>query len=176
MSWTKLATKEIFRNRWMWLTEDEVKTASGQHATYTVIHKQPFALIIPWDGERFVLVKQYRYFINFDSLEFPQGHYEHSSIAETARTELREETGYRAGKIQPIGSFFVASGAMDQECKVFLATDLTAGERELEASEEGLAIHSVTLAKMESLIQAGEIKDGPTISALHLFLASNLNK
>lgn len=170
MAWQVLSTKEIFRNRWMWLTEDVVKTDSGHTATYTVLRKEPFALIIPWDGERVTLVRQYRYQVNFNSWEFPQGHFEHSSIDETAKKELKEETGMSAQQIKQIASFYSASGAMDQECKVFLATGLSEGEPALEQSEEGLTTHKVTLGEMQAMIKRGEIKDGPTIAALSLFL------
>ena len=154
----------------MWLTEDEVETDSGQHSVYTVVHKQPFALIIPWDGKNFTLVGQYRYQVDFDSWEFPQGYYEHNSILETAKKELKEETGFTATDIKLINSFYIAPGAIDQECKVFLATGLNEGENELEESEEGLQTRKVTLEEVTELIKRGEIKDGPTITALYLFL------
>lgn len=173
MSWKQLSSKEIFRNRWMWITEDRVEMEDSAEATYTVVHKNPFALIIPWDGERFTLVGQYRYNVDFDSWEFPQGHYEHNSIYETAQRELKEETGNTASEIREINSFYIAPGAIDQECKVFLATGLTKGETELEDTEQGLRSRSVTLEEMNRMIRNGVIKDGPTITALHLFLASD---
>jgi len=168
MSWNKLNSKELFKNRWMWITEDEVETDSGAKSVYTVVHKKPFALIIPWDGRHFTLVGQYRYNVDFDSWEFPQGHYEHSSILETAKKELKEETGLTARHIEQINSFFIAPGAIDQECNVFLATDLTEGVPELERSEDGLRTRKATLAEVRALIEHREIKDGPTIAALSL--------
>ncbi len=173
MSWKQLSSKEIFRNRWMWLTEDEVETDGMQRAVYTVVHKKPFALIIPWDGTHFTLVGQYRYNINFDSWEFPQGHYEHSSIIETANRELKEETGIEASTIEQLGSFFIGPGAIDQECFVFLATGLTQGQTELETTEEGLRSQQVTLEQLKQLISNGKVKDGPTITALSLFEMQN---
>lgn len=169
MSWQQLSTREIYRNRWMWLTEDEIETAHGVRATYTVVHKQPFALIIPWDGTHFTLVGQYRYQVDFFSWEFPQGHYEHSSIMETAQHELREETGLRAEKIERLGSFFNAPGALDQECIVFLATQLSQGQADLEETEQDLKVQRVSPGEMETMVLQGKIKDGPTIVALHYF-------
>lgn len=170
MTWKQLSTKEIFRSRWLWFTEDEVELENGTQATFAVLHKQPFALIIPWDGERFILVGQYRYHVDSYSWEFPQGHYEHRSILETAQRELKEETGCTADKVEPIGSFYAAPGAIDQECRVFLATGLHAGETELEPTEHGLQSQKVTPDEMKNMIQNGEIKDGTTITALYLFL------
>ncbi len=170
MAWKTMASKEIYRNRWLWLTEDEVSLPSGHQATYAVFHKKPFALIIPWDGSRFTLVGQYRYQVRSHSWEFPQGHFEHDSIEETAKRELKEETGLTAKNIEQIASFYVASGAIDQECHVFLATDLSEGESELEQTEEGLEVKKVTMTEIKELIASGELKDGPSIAALSYLL------
>jgi len=168
MSWKRNSSKEVFRNRFMWVTEDEVETESGQKMTYGVVHKKPFALTIPWDGKKFTLIGEYRYFVDSFVWAFPQGHYEHDSIEETARKELQEETGQTAKSIQKIGSFWIGPGAINQECNVFFATDLAEGNVNREESEEGMEIKKVTLAELKQLIKSGEIKDGPTITALSM--------
>lgn len=173
MAWKQLSSKELYRNRWLWLTEDEVETDTGEQAIFTVVHKKPFALIIPWDGTHFTIVGQFRYQIKAFSWEFPQGHYEHSSILDTANHELKEETGLSAGKVEEIGQFWASPGAIDQQCKVFLATELTAGETELEASEEGLVARQVTSSELHELILSGEVLDGATITALYLYEQRN---
>jgi ADP-ribose pyrophosphatase len=152
----------------MWVTEDEVKTDDGRQLVFGVVHKHPFALIIPWDGQRLTLVGQYRYMVNGYSWEFPQGHFEHTHIEETAREELREETGLSANLIRQIGSFWVGPGAIDQECKLFVATGFEQGERHLEISEKGMECKAVTFEEFWSMVANGSIKDGPTLAALSL--------
>lgn len=166
MVWKTRASKEVYRNKWMWVVEDSVVTEVGKELTYGVVHKHPSALIIPWDGEFFSLVKQYRYPVESDSWEFPQGHYEHHSIEETARAELREETGLLAGSLKEIGSFWIDPGMTSQECNVFLATELVDGERDLEESEEGMIVKKFRRSDIQKMIASAEIKDGPTIAAL----------
>ena len=168
MTWKKLNSKEVYKNRWIRVTEDEVETDKGKHFTYGVVHKQPFALIIPWNGERLTVVGQYRYIVGSYSWEFPQGHYEHSNIEETAREELREETGLRADAIQEIGSLWLGPGAIAQECKIFMATNLQQGERHLEESEEGMECKAVTLEEFWEMVSNGSIKDAPTLAAFAL--------
>jgi 8-oxo-dGTP pyrophosphatase MutT (NUDIX family) len=174
MSWKKLSSKEVYRNRFMWVTEDEVETEIGKKLTYGVMHKNPYALIIPWDGERFTLVGQYRYMVDSFSWEFPQGHYEHDSIEETAKHELQEETGQIAKSIQKIGSFWVAPGAIDQECIMFLATDLSEGNVNREETEEDMQIRKVTPEKLRKMIKAGEVRDSSTITALSMLELTDL--
>ena len=152
----------------MWVTEDQVVTQAGVPLTFGVVHKHPFALIIPWDGQRLTLVGQYRYMVDAYSWEFPMGHFEHANIEETAREELREETGLTAGRIVQVGSFWIGPGAIDQECHVFLATQLEMGDRHLEASEEGMSYKAVTLAEFWEMVEDGSIKDASTLAAMSL--------
>lgn len=53
-----------------------------------------------------------------------------------------------------------------QECKVFLATELIDGERDLEESEEGMIVKKFRRSDIQKMISSAEIKDGPTIAAL----------
>lgn len=166
--WQQLSSKEMYRNKWMWVTEDQVKTDDGRELMFGVVHKRPFALIIPWDGEKFTLVGQYRYMVDRYSWEFPQGHFEHANIEETAKEELLEETGLVAKDMREIGSFWVGPGAMDQECKLFLATGLEQKEQHLESSERGMECKAVTPEEFWSMVKDGTIKDGPTLAAISM--------
>ena len=107
MTWQKLSSVEKYKNRYMTVTEDEVLTDHGDKVVYGIVHKEPFAVAIPWDGSKTVLVGQYRYPIDSFSWEFPMGHYEsiHKSVEDAAKVELHEETGIQAQRIVEIGIF-----------------------------------------------------------------------
>lgn len=171
MSWKTKSTKEVYRNKYMWITEDKVETGFGKKLTYGVVHKKPFVLIIPQTkGNKLVLVKLYRYPIKKFSWEFPQGHFESGSFIETAEAELNEETGFTAKSMNQIGSFFVGPGFLSQECKIFLAVCLSNGKQDLEPAEEGIKIKKLTISQIKSMIRNGKIMDGPTISAFEIFI------
>lgn len=171
MNWKKLSSKTMYQNRFMTVTEDELVTPSGEKVTYGVVHKKPFAIVIPWENSKTVLVGQYRYSVDYFSWEFPSGHYEesHKSIKDAANAELKEETGLTAKNITEIGSFFLATGHHTQKGHIFVATDLARGERELEASEKDMEMKWVTLDEMKNMIKDGTIKDSPTITTLKYF-------
>jgi ADP-ribose pyrophosphatase len=175
MAWKTKSSKSVYKNRWMEVTEDVVESDSGKEMIFGIIHKKPFALIVPWDGKYITLVGQYRYSVDYFSWEFPMGHFEeHASIAETAKEELEEETGLRAEKIEEVANFFLAPGHHDQVCHMFLATGLVEGQQKLEDAEAGMEVKKVTVEELRKMIKDGEIKDSPTIAAFGIIVAQNL--
>ena len=153
----------------MTVTEDELLTDHQQNVTFGIVHKQPAAIVIPWDGNKFTMIKQYRYAVDFDSWEFPAGHYEQNSIYKTAQLELQEEAGLVASSLKEIGVYHIAPGHLTQVCHIFLATDLSPVPRQLEQSELGMEVSSFTPQQVDGMIINGTIKDGLTITAKKFF-------
>lgn len=169
MAWQKLSSKHVYQNRYMTVTEDEVKTDHGDKVTFGIVHKNPAVWIIPYDGQRVLLIGQYRYATDYFSWEFPAGHAEENSPALAAERELEEETGLIAKDLIEIGTFQIAPGHLTQIAYVYLATSFDRGVENLEPSEKGMKQKWVTLPEMNQLIIDDTIKDGPTITALKLF-------
>ena len=124
-------SRVVYENRWLRVREDDIVRADGTPGIYGVVEKPPCAIVIPFDGERFTLVEQYRYTVGGRFCEFPQGAWEErpdADPAEIAAGELREETGLAAGRLERLGELFVAYGFCDQVMHVFLATELEQGD------------------------------------------------
>ncbi len=86
----------MYANAWMTVREDAVRRADGSDGVYGVVDKPDYALVMPWDGERFMLVEQFRYPLGLRRWEFPQGTAPQRADAdpiELAARELKEETG-----------------------------------------------------------------------------------
>lgn len=173
MAWKLKNSKKIFRDKYMALEVDDIVTSHGDEVVYSIVRKEPCAMIIPWNGNEFVLEKLYRFAVSEFSWEFPCGHFQGNSVEETAKNELEEETGLKAGRLIKIGVFHPANGFLDQECHVFLATDLTQGTMNREESEKGMKIVKVSQRDFEKMIEKGEVRDGLTLSAYALL---KLNK
>ncbi|HEX8101980.1 MAG TPA: NUDIX hydrolase [Solirubrobacteraceae bacterium] len=164
-----LASREVYANRWMRVREDEIEFPDGTAGRYGVVDKADFAIVIPWDGERFHLVTQYRYPVGERCLEFPQGGSEgEADPAEVARRELEEETGLRAGRLRRLGRLHHAAGFCSQSFHAFVAEDLGAGEQRLEPSEQGLEVVALTREELHRAILGGELRDGPSVAAYGL--------
>jgi 8-oxo-dGTP pyrophosphatase MutT (NUDIX family) len=169
----QLTTKIVYQNPWMKVLEDEVEFQNGHKGIYGVVDKSDFALIIPFDGKKFHLVKQYRYPTKQESIEFPQGKHENNPDEDSihmARTELLEETGFEARKLTHIGFLHEAPGYSNQGFHIYLATQLTKKETKLDVTEAGLERLELTLQEFLQAIKNSEITDAPTISAYGLLI------
>lgn len=167
----QLSTKIVYENPWMKVREDQVEFIGGHTGIYGVIEKSHFAIIIPYDGENFHLVKQYRYAISLNSVEFPQGVHEDEEDIDPltlAKAELLEETGLIAHTMIHIGFLYEAGGYCNQGFHIYFATDLTQRESKLDLTEEGLEKLIMTPEEFEQAVISGGITDAPTVSAYGL--------
>ncbi len=165
-------SRVVYKNRWMTVREDRVRRLSGEDGLFGIVDKPDFSLIVPFDGERFHLVQQYRYPVNGRFWEFPQGSLEgepDASAEQVATVELQEETGVIAGRLEPLGRLFQAYGYCNQGVHVFLATGLQEGPANPEAEEQGMISGAFTRQECETMIDDGSIADLATLAAFHLF-------
>jgi 8-oxo-dGTP pyrophosphatase MutT (NUDIX family) len=171
MSIRTLSSREIYRNPWMRLREDQIERSNGTHGIYGVVEKDPAAIIIPLEENSLYLVQQYRYTVEAVCMEFPQGGWETAEvdIEELARGELREETGLRAASLTYLGQTWIAYGFCRQPQHVFVATGLTHGETDFDPEEHDLTLHKVSIAEFESMLLSSRIQDNCTIAAWGLY-------
>jgi len=167
-----LSSREIYRNRWMRLREDEILRSNGQKGIYGVVEKDDCAVIVPIDRGRVWLVEQFRYTIQEQALELPQGGWEMEieNPEELARGELKEETGLEAAQMTYLGWQWIAYGFTRQKQHVFVATGLTAAEADRDAEEHDLKVHNVAVEEFERMMREGEVRDCATLGAWGLYL------
>lgn len=89
------------------------------------------------------------------------------SPAAAAERELKEETGYAASSLYPIGSFYTSPGMSDEVMHAFVATGLTHVGQDLEPWES-ITVHRLSTGETLDSIDSGKIRDGKTIAALLL--------
>jgi 8-oxo-dGDP phosphatase len=169
----QVTTREVYRNRWLSLREDETLRPDGSRGIYSVVDKPDFALVIPTEAGGFHLVEQYRYPVGGRYWEFPQGTSAGGVVVppeELARAELAEETGFRAGRLERLGHLHCAYGMSSQGFDVFLATDLTPGPTAREATEQDMRQQWFARADFEALVRSGRITDDSTLAAYALLL------
>jgi ADP-ribose pyrophosphatase len=113
-----------------------------------------------------ILVRQLREAVRDRLLEIPAGirDVEGEPPEETARRELREETGYRATDLEPLGRIHTSPGFSDEVIDLFRAS----AELEGRPTEEGLEVIAMSLQDAVEAIRAGRITDAKTVVAVLL--------
>ena len=118
-----------------------------------------------------LLVRQYRAAIDADLLEIPAGKrdVEGEPPEETARRELEEEVGVRAGRVEKLAEFYNSPGFSDEYSYVFLGLDLTPTQVSAHSPEEAaMEIERVALDEVPMLIRTGRLVDAKSIIGLCL--------
>jgi ADP-ribose pyrophosphatase len=168
---TKIDSDIKFRNPYWCYRFDHYKMPDGKIGEYHYVQTNGSTMIIPQlDNNTFVLIRQYRYLNQRESIEFPGGGIkENNTPIENAREELLEETGYGSKSIEKIGIFNPFNGVTDEICHVFLAQGLEKRKAKPDQSEE-FEIIELTKENIFEYIKSGEIWDGMTLASWMLFL------
>lgn len=164
--WNKVDEKTLAENPFWTYKLDNFKTESGKIGEYHYLHTLGSTLIIPVTVDnKIILVNQFRYLNQKESLEFPCGSITSGfSIEENAIKELREETGFSSEKLNKIAEFSPFTGASDELCTVFIAKNLIPSPLAPDHFEE-FEILEYSPSEIDSLIQTNQIFDGMTLAA-----------
>lgn len=147
----------------------EVQLPDGRQRTYDLVEHGDSVTIIPVDGAgNLHFVSQHRVGTDNLLLELPAGVLEKGEdpLVSAAR-EIREEIGMAAGKIRPLGGFYLAPGYTDEYMTIYLATELYASPLDPD-EDEFLEVVTIPIEAAYEKALAGEIQDGKTLAALLL--------
>lgn len=163
------SSERVFTGVLINLRVDELALPGGGRGRREIVEHPGGVTIVPLrDDGLLLLVRQYRHPAGRALLEFPAGGLDPGEDPVTcAARELREEVGYRAGRLTPLGGFFLAPGYDTEYQYVFLAEDLTP---ETLPGDDDEVIEVTPLRIDEALAKAdrGEIEDAKTLAALLL--------
>ena len=138
-----------------------------------VVHHPGAVGVVPVvdEGSAVLLVRQYRSSVDASLLEIPAGlrDVEGEPPIETARRELMEEVGMRAGRVERVCEFLNSPGFCDEVVHVFAAYDLEPCETDRQGIEEAhMTIEKVALDDVPAMIASGAILDAKTVIGLTL--------
>ena len=167
--WITHSSKIIYDNPWITLTEHDVTNPGGGKSLYGKVHYKNWALgIIPLDEDQNTwLVGQYRYTLDEYSWEIPMGGGSLDiPILESAKRELKEETGLSANKWTEICRIHTSNSVTDETGIAFLAQELTEGETEFEETED-LKVRKLPFKEAVAMCDKGEITDSLSVAAIY---------
>lgn len=137
LKWQTGETKTLLKTVVCDVTSNHNTSASGVEGDYIIFNAPDWVIVIPELDEKFLMVKQWRHGSKCLSVEFPGGVIDKGEDPLTAAVrELKEETGYIAGKITKLGSVNPNPALFNNQTHIFLAENLTkVSEQELDNDE-----------------------------------------
>jgi 8-oxo-dGTP pyrophosphatase MutT (NUDIX family) len=139
--WQEKTRKDLYKTRVFTVQESVCQSPRGETGIFSLIDAKDWAIVVPLletgDGEKFVMVRQWRHGSQELSLEFPGGVFESGENGgQAAARELEEETAYRPGNIRKLGEMSPNPAIMTNRIHFYLARDLEhMGKQRLDADE-----------------------------------------
>jgi 8-oxo-dGTP pyrophosphatase MutT (NUDIX family) len=171
VSFERIDSRTAWEGRIATVRVDRFRYDDGEEADREIVAHPGAVGVVAHDGERLYLVRQPREAVGEPALlELPAGKLdeEGEDPLQTAKRELAEEIGKGARKWEHLTSFYTSPGFADEECHVYLATDLY--DRTADADEEErIEVVEVPLTELDQMI-AG-CRDSKTLVGLLWFRA-----
>ncbi|MBQ8689802.1 MAG: NUDIX hydrolase [Clostridia bacterium] len=163
-----ISREEIFDGKILKVVKDTVELPDGEEAFREMCLHVGGVCVLPLlsDG-RVIMERQYRYPHGRIFFEIPAGklNFKGEDPLEAGKRELREETGAIAEKYTFLGEIATTPALIDEKIFVYLAEDLTFGDRELD-EDEFLDVELVPFRELYAMVMRGEIKDAKTQIAI----------
>lgn len=164
---TPLQSEQVLDGVLLKAFRDEVRLPNGGSAIREWVNHPGAAVVIAiLDNGKLLFERQFRYPARQVFLEMPAGKIDSGEPAlDTARRELREETGYKAKTWRHLGTMHPCIGYSNERIEIFLAHGLTFVGAGLD-DEEFLEVIELSLSDAVLAVRDGEITDAKTITAL----------
>lgn len=151
---------------------DNAVLPDGQPAKRDVVEHPGGVVVLPVlpDG-KILLLEQWRYPLKRPLIECPAGKLdpgEYPNMADAAQRELMEETGYKAGRLEPCHSIFTSPGFCDERLWLYIGYDLSPvdNHEEIKQADEFIDLLPVTADEAFQMVKDGKIVDAKTICLL----------
>src|SRR5215207_5324653 len=163
-----IASQDIYNGKVFDIRIDEIRDGDVEYKREIVVHKGSCVVIPVFEDGTAALVRQYRHAAGKYLLEICAGTLNAGEDPELgAIRELEEEIGVRAAKIEKLTEFYVSPGFLTEKMHVYLASELTETQQNLE-EDELLTIERHSIPALLDMIRNGEIEDAKTIAGIFI--------
>ncbi|MGB5078085.1 MAG: NUDIX hydrolase [Sphingorhabdus sp.] len=136
------------------------------------------AVILAIEDGKVLLVEQYRVPLGCNCIELPAGligdHDPGEDPLHSAARELEEETGYRAARLDDLGTFFSSPGLLSESFNLVQAHDLLKVGEGGGVDGEDIIVHRVDLAQLAQFVSSKR-SEGCAVDAKLLMLPNMIN-
>lgn len=153
-----LSSREVYRNPWIAVQEDQVTRPDGKEGIFGTILIKPGAIICAVDREAHVfLIRGYRYAIQRNVIELPGGGIEPGQTPlQCAQRELLEETGLIAQRWIEMPQYYSFGTYLRTDVHSFIALDATFADERPE-DDDDLVLERMPYFQAKAMVLQGEI-------------------
>jgi ADP-ribose pyrophosphatase len=168
-----LGSRRLARTGFLTLDRTYRLAPGGAWARREVVGHPGAAAVVPWDGERVHLIRQFRAPAGLTLLEIPAGKLDVAGEdpAAAAARECVEELGLAPGRVTLLQRCFLSPGFSDEIISIFLAEDLEPVTARPQGPEESAAVRvALDLAEVRAALAGPDLRDAKTIVGLQALL------
>ena len=173
-AWEVLASETLVDSHWLRVHRQRMRTPRGHEIPeYFVLDAPDIVVLLALTEQReAILVRQFRPAIGRSVLELPAGMVDptDASPAATAERELLEETGYRAARLEALGTLHPSPARQSNATYCFLALDCYPGGTPGGDPAESISVELLTIPALRALARRGGLPGQTSIAGLYLGL------
>ena len=169
--WKTVKKNIIYQNKYGYtLYDNDVINPAGKKGKYMVLENHDFVVIIAITPEKkIVMIRQWRYPIDRESLELPAGSIDAGEDKlKCAKRELLEETGYSSSEWSEIKSYWIGNGAIKIKGRIFLAKNAIKTDDTNHEETENIVSELYSYPELERMIENNFIDDERSLIGLLL--------
>lgn len=169
----RLSRTVVHEGRVITVGTDEVRFPDGSEGVLDLVEHAGASAIVPFvdppasDDPRILLLRQYRYAAGGYLYEVPAGMPSRPGEPwdECAHRELEEETGFTAGRLEPLTRIYTTPGFSDEVIHLWAAWELSRGASNHD-EDEFLDVIEIRMSEVMDRIREQQILDAKSLVSL----------
>lgn len=135
--------------------QDTLKLPNGEIKEWPYWDSLDSAMILGMTPERkLVMIRQYRYLVGDEVIEFPAGGLEENeNVSEAAKREFEEETGYKADSFIKLASVYETYSQLNRQIHIFFTKNIRKSRQNPDRGKRGYEDIKVELIDLEDAVQ-----------------------